>query len=165
MIAPMSTRGRLVGLLTMDHGGADDQYTSEELELASAAANLDATIIERDQLLRQQAALLASNQQMSELIALAHDAIIVRTPASIITSWNQGAERLYGWTEKEAIGRVSHELLQTHFPHSREVNYNLLTLHGQWEGLLTHSRRDVTQVIVESRQVLLRDESGKPTAI
>jgi PAS domain S-box-containing protein len=165
LIAPMSTRGRLVGLLSMDHGDAEHQYTSEELELASAAASLVATIIERDQLLRQQAALLTSNQQMSELIALAHDAIIVRTPDHIITSWNQGAERLYGWTEKEAIGQVSHELLQTHFPHSREVNDNLLTLHGQWEGQLTHSRRDGTQVIVESRQVLLRDESGKPTAI
>jgi len=165
LIAPMSTRGRLIGLLTLDHGGAEHQYISEELELAAAAANLVATIIERDQLLRQQTELLSSNQQMSELIALAHDAIIVRTPTSIITSWNHGAERLYGWTEKEAIGQVSHELLQTHFPHSREVNENLLTLHGQWEGQLTHARRDGTQVIVESRQVLLQDESGEPSAI
>ena len=56
-------------------------------------------------------------------------------------------------------------LLQTRFPYSREVTHNLLTLHGQWEGQLTHSRRDGTQVIVESRQVLLKDESGQPTAI
>jgi PAS domain S-box-containing protein len=165
LIAPMSTRDRLVGLLTLDYGGAEHQYTSEELELAGAAANLVATIIERDQLLRQHTELLSSNQQMAELIALAHDAIIVRTPNSIITSWNHGAERLYGWTEQEVLGQVSHELLQTRFPHSREVNENLLTLHGQWEGQLTHSRRDGTQVIVESRQVLLQDESGRPTAI
>jgi PAS domain S-box-containing protein len=165
LIAPMSTRHRLVGLLTLDYGGADHQYTSEELELAGAAANLIATIIERDQLLRQQTELLASNKQMAELIALAHDAIIVRTPTSSIISWNKGAERLYGWTEQETFGQVSHELLQTLFPYSREVINNLLTLHGQWEGQLTHSRRDGTQVIVESRQVLLRDESGQPTAV
>jgi len=165
LIAPMSIRGRLVGFLTLDHGGAEHEYNSEELELAGAAASMVATLIERDQLLRQQRELLASNQQMSELIALAHDAIIVRTPTSIITSWNQGAERLYGWAAQEAIGQVSHELLQTHFPHSREVNDNLLRLHGQWEGHLTYSRRDGTQVIVESRQVLLRDESGQPSAI
>jgi PAS domain S-box-containing protein len=165
LIAPMSTRGRLVGLLTLDNGGAEHEYTSKELELAGAAANLVATLIERDQLLRQQRELLASNQQMSELIALAHDAIIVRTPTNIITSWNQGAERLYGWAAQEAIGQVCHELLQTQFTHSREVNDNLLRLHGQWEGQLIHSRRDGTQVIVESRQVLLRDESGQPTAI
>jgi PAS domain S-box-containing protein len=165
LIAPMSTRSRLVGLLTLDHGGAEHEYTSDELELAGAAANLVATLIERDQLLQKQRELLASNQQMSELIALAHDAIIVRTPTSIITSWNQGAERLYGWTAQKAIGQVSHTLLQTHFPFSREVTNNLLTLHGQWEGQLTHSRRDGTQVFVESRQVLLRDESGQPGAI
>ncbi len=165
LIAPMSTRHRLVGLMTMDHGGAEHQYTAEEIELAGAAANLVATIIERDQLLQQQKELLASNRQMAELISLAHDAIIVRTPESIISFWNQGAERLYGWTAQEAIGQESHTLLQTHFPHSREVTYNLLALHGQWEGQLTHSRRDGTQVIVESRQVLLRDESGQPIAI
>jgi len=106
-----------------------------------------------------------SNQQMAELITLTHDAIIVRTPENIIIFWNQGAERLYGWTEQEAAGQVSHQLLQTVFPHSREVNDNLLALHGQWEGQLTHTRRDGTQVIVESRQVLVRDESGQPTAI
>jgi len=165
LIAPMSTRDRLVGLLTLDYGGAEHLYTSEELELTGAVANLIATIIERDQLLRHQAELLASNQQMAELIALAHDAIIVRTPESIITSWNQGAERLYGWTEQEASGQESHALLQTRFPYSREVTDNLLTLHGQLEVQLTHARRDGTQVIVESRQVLLKDESGQPTAI
>ncbi|HEY6286092.1 MAG TPA: DUF4118 domain-containing protein, partial [Ktedonobacteraceae bacterium] len=98
LIAPMSTRDRLVGFLSMDYGGAEHLYTSEEFELAGAVSNLVATIIERDQLLRQQAELSASNQQMAELIALAHDAIIVRTPARTIISWNQGAERLYGWT-------------------------------------------------------------------
>jgi PAS domain S-box-containing protein len=102
---------------------------------------------------------------MARLIALAHDAILVRTPESAIIYWNQGAERLYGWKEQEVLGKVSHELLQTQFPHSREVNDNLLALHGQWEGQLTHSRRDGTRIIVESRQVLLRDESGPPTAI
>src|SRR5207249_5020276 len=135
----------LVGLLSLDYGGAEHLYTSEELELAGAAANLTATIFERDQLLRQQTELLASNQQMAELIALAHDAIIIRTQANAITFWNQGAERLYGWTEQETLGQVSHELLQTHFPHSLEVTNNLLALHGQWEGQLTHSRRDGTR--------------------
>jgi PAS domain S-box-containing protein len=165
LIAPMSTGERLVGLLTLDYGGAEHEYTSDELELAGAAAKLVGTIIEREQLLHQQAELLASNQRMAELIGLSHDAIITRTPESVITYWNRGAERLYGWTEQEAMGQGSHDLLQTRFPLSREVTDNLLALHGQWEGQLTHTRRDGTQVIVESRQVLLRDTSGQPTAL
>ena len=61
-------------------------------------------------------ALLIMNQHLAELVALAHDAIIVRDPASIIIFWNQGAEQLYGWTKEEALGKVSHILLQTRFP-------------------------------------------------
>ncbi len=172
LIAPMTIRKHLVGVLTLDYGGAEHQYTSEEVALAGAVANLVATVIERDQLLRQRAEMRAyemvlriKNKQMTELIALAHDAIIVRTPTNTIISWNHGAERLYGWTEQEAIGRLSHELLQTVFPHSREVTDNLLALHGQWEGQLTHTCRNGAQLIVESRQVLVRDESGLPSAI
>jgi PAS domain S-box-containing protein len=172
LIAPMSMREHMVGILALDYGGAEHSYTSEELALAGAVAHLAAMIIERDRLLRKEAemranelALRVSNKQMAELIALAHEAIIVRTPKSVIISWNLGAERLYGWTEQEAAGRVSHELLQTRFPHSREVMDNLLALHGQWEGQLTHTRRDGSQVIVESRQVLVRNESGQPSAI
>ena len=172
LIAPMSIREHLVGILTLDYGGADLFYTSEELALARAVANLAAMVIERDQLLRQRAKLLANelslrirNQQMANLIALAHDAIIVHNPTSAIISWNLGAERLYGWTEQEVVGRVSQKLFQTRFPQSREVTDNLLALHGQWEGQLTHTRRDGSLVIVESRQVLVRNEAGQPSAI
>ncbi|HEY6409895.1 MAG TPA: ATP-binding protein, partial [Ktedonobacteraceae bacterium] len=165
LLAPMSIGDRLVGLLSLDYGGVEHVYTPEERALAGAAANLTATIIERDQLLRQQAALRLHNQRMAELITLAYDAIIVRTPASGIIAWNQGAEQLYGWTEQETVGQVSHELLQTVFPHSREVTDDLLALYGQWEGQLSHTRRDGTQVLVESRQVLVRDEEGVHTAI
>ena len=110
-------------------------------------------------------ALLIMNQHLAELVALAHDAIIVRDPDSVIIFWNQGAEQLYGWTKEEALGQVSHILLQTYFPQSREVINMVLEQWGQWEGLLTHTRRDGKQVIVESRQVLVRDrenqDSGK----
>ncbi|MGE5358028.1 MAG: PAS domain-containing protein, partial [Bacteroidales bacterium] len=33
------------------------------------------------------------------------DAIIGKSPAGIITSWNAGAERLYGFTAEEAVGQ------------------------------------------------------------
>src|ERR1700719_1882382 len=88
-------------------------------------------------------------QHLAHLIDLAHDAIIVRDPASTIIFWNQGARSLYGWTEEEALGQVSHLLLQTRFPQSLEVVDMLLEHWGQWEGQLIHTRRDGAQVIVE----------------
>jgi PAS domain S-box-containing protein len=110
---------------------------------------------QRDQTIRLQA----------NLIELAHDAIIVRNPVSRIVSWNKGAETLYGWAAHEVLGQVTHTLLNTRFPQPREAVDNTLEHEGQWEGELTHTCRDGRQVIVESRQVLVCDEQGHPTAI
>ena len=101
----------------------------------------------------------------NELINRAHDAILVRDPISRALSWNRGAEELYGWTEQEALGRITHTFLKTRFPISRADIDATLEREGQWEGELTHTRRDGSTVIVESRQVLVRDESNQPIAV
>jgi PAS domain S-box-containing protein len=111
------------------------------------------------------AALQKILQLQASLIELAHDAILIRDPASTIVSWNCGAEELYGWTAQEAIGQITHGLLKTQFPESREALDRLLASGERWQGELVHTRRDGTQVIVESRQVLVRDDQGRPTAI
>jgi PAS domain S-box-containing protein len=104
-------------------------------------------------------------QLQASLIEMAHDAILIRDPASIIVSWNRGAEDLYGWTAQEAIGQVTHDLLKTQFPESFEAIELVLAAGEQWQGELVHTRRDGRQVIVESRQVLVSDGQGQPSAI
>ena len=104
-------------------------------------------------------------QLQASLIELAHDAILIRDPESTVVSWNRGAEELYGWTAQEAIGQVTHDLLKTQFPKSREALDLLLANGEQWEGEVVHTRRNGTRVIVESRQVLVRDGQGRPVAI
>lgn len=104
-------------------------------------------------------------QTQADLIALAHDAIIIHDPDSRIVAWNHGAETLYGWSEQEAVGRHLHPLLSTHFPTSQEVVDLALAELGHWEGPLTHSCRTGKHLIVHSRQVLVRNEAGQPTAI
>lgn len=104
-------------------------------------------------------------RQQDQLLSLAHDAILVRDPASRIVSWNEGAEQLYGWTAQEVTGQITHTLLQTRFPLSKEALDHELEQHGQWRGELTYTCRDGRQVIVESRQVLVYDDQGAPSAI
>ena len=101
----------------------------------------------------------------STLINLAHDAILVRDPISRVLSWNHGAEALYGWSEQEALGRITHTLLQTHFPMSLAEIEAQLEREVQWEGELVHTCRDGRTVVVESRQILMRDAQGMPQAI
>ncbi len=101
----------------------------------------------------------------STLINLAHDAIMVRDQISRVLSWNQGAAELYGWSEKEALGRVTYTLLKTRFPLGRAAVDEYLEREIQWEGELVNTRRDGRTVVVESRQVLVRDAQGVPKAI
>ena len=101
----------------------------------------------------------------AELIRHAHDAILVRDPINRVLSWNRGAEKLYGWTEQEVLGRITHSLLKVCYPISLSTLDTVLEHEGQWEGELVHTCRDGNEVIVESRQVLVRDEAGQPLAI
>ncbi len=103
-------------------------------------------------------------QQMA-LINLAHDAIFVRDSIDRVLSWNRGAEELYGWSAQEALGRVAHVLLKTRFPKTQAAVDAALRQEGHWEGELVHTRRDGCMAVVESRQVLVRDEQGNPTTV
>lgn len=44
-------------------------------------------------------------QQLASIITHSDDAIVTKTLAGIVTSWNPGAERIFGWTADEIIGR------------------------------------------------------------
>lgn len=104
-------------------------------------------------------------QLQASLMELASDAIIVRDPASRVVSWNRGAEHLYGWSAPEARGKITHQILQTRFPASRQDIDRFLATGERWEGELTHTRKDGTPVIVESRQVVIRNTAHEPVAI
>ena len=45
------------------------------------------------------------NAQASEALQFSDDAVVGQTVAGVITSWNKGAERLYGYTAAEAVGQ------------------------------------------------------------
>jgi signal transduction histidine kinase/PAS domain-containing protein len=89
LIAPISIRDRFVGLMSLDYGGAEHTYTSEELALAGGVAKLITLVIEREQLLRERAradarelALRQAKERMDEFISIvSHE---LRTPLTTI---------------------------------------------------------------------------------
>jgi PAS domain S-box-containing protein len=102
--------------------------------------------------------------KQAQLLNLANDTIIVRDLNDTITYWNQGAQRLYGFSPAEAVGQCSHTLLKTEFPQPPEEIQEALFKQGYWSGELVHSRRDGSRVFVKSGWTLQRDETGMPLA-
>ncbi|OLC67971.1 MAG: hypothetical protein AUH79_03800 [Betaproteobacteria bacterium 13_1_40CM_4_64_4] len=97
-------------------------------------------------------------RQMVALIDHSSDAIIGRDRDSVITFWNHGAQDMYGWTATEAVGKVSHELLQSSAS-GTDIDALLRSL-DRWQGEVTHARRDGTRMLVESSHVVHRAENG-----
>jgi two-component system, LuxR family, sensor kinase FixL len=160
-----ATRSRAENLLRRARGELEAKVQERTTDLRQSNDQLQAEIAERkrtEDVLRQQALEL---RDQAQLLELAHDAILVRDLTSKIIFWNRGAERMYGWTREEAQGEITHTFLQTAFPRSFEDVEAALHDGGYWEGELVHTRRDRLRIVVASRQVLQRDQSGNPVAI
>jgi PAS domain-containing protein len=57
-----------------------------------------------------------AQREQARLLDLTRDTVFVRDMNDVITYWNHGAEELYEWNREEAMGQVTHRLLQTRFP-------------------------------------------------
>jgi PAS domain S-box-containing protein len=115
-------------------------------------------------LIRHVRALGEIQREQARLLDLTHDTVIVRDMAGVILFWNYGAEEMYGWRKREAIGKVIHSLLKTRFPESLEAATATLLRTGRWDGELIHTRRDGTERVIASRWSIQRNGSGRVLA-
>ncbi len=105
-------------------------------------------------------------QQNLQMLDLASDALIIRELDGTINYWNQGAERMYGFSRQEALGKATHSLFDTIFPRQPLAAISAQLEHQDyWEGELIHRTNHDTQITVFSRWTLQRDEQGNPKAI
>ncbi|MDB6122806.1 MAG: multi-sensor hybrid histidine kinase, partial [Pedosphaera sp.] len=99
------------------------------------------------------------------LLDKAQDAICLNDLAHQILYWNKSAERLYGWSASEALGKNANDLLfHGDLTGSGEAFKSLIRM-GEWHGDLRQVTKTGRKIIVESRWTLMRDDRGESKSV
>ncbi|HEU4343218.1 MAG TPA: PAS domain S-box protein [Candidatus Binatia bacterium] len=93
----LDNSGRLLGMIST-HFDEPHRLSESELRLMDLLARQAADFVERKRAEEAKARLAA-------IVESSDDAIVSKGLDGIITSWNHGAERLFGYTAQEAIGQ------------------------------------------------------------
>jgi len=106
----------------------------------------------------------AQIREQAALLDVTHEAIQVKDLDGRIVLWNKGAERTYGWTSDEVVGRKAAGWLYKD-PAEFEIAQEELLVKGEWQGEIIKRTRDGRDLTVASRWTLVRDAAGNPKAI
>jgi len=105
-------------------------------------------------------------KRLATVIHDAYDAITMQELDGTITSWNRGAEQMYGYSASEAIGMNIAELIPA--GKRREQAGRLKKLHSG-RALASYETQRLTRdkriLDVWLTQTVLKDDAGKPVAI
>ncbi len=108
----------------------------------------------------------AASAQLAAVVEASDDAIIGLTPDGTVTSWNPGAERIYGYKAEEFVGRNLEELMSTQLGRDLNLVFQRV-LHG--ESRRHYETRTVTRdgrLIYASLTLSpIYDESGRVTGV
>jgi PAS domain S-box-containing protein len=103
------------------------------------------------------------HKHYAQIIQSSHEfGIMSFDPKRIITSWNIGAQKIFGWSETEAIGRISDILFTSEDKRTgrpdREAN--MAVKEGKAEDTRWHLRKDGSLVYISGCMSPLYDEHG-----
>jgi two-component system cell cycle sensor histidine kinase/response regulator CckA len=102
--------------------------------------------------------------EQAALLDKAQDAIIVSDLNYYIIYWNKSAERLYGWTEAEAVSKKITELFTEWTIDFSEAQERFLKK-GEWVGELKQFTKSGAELMVQSRWTLIHDKTGVAESI
>ncbi len=158
---PLVARGRLIGKF-MIYYGAPHRFADAEVELALTIARQLGLGIEhtRAEDVRRRAhresALLAAIVETSE------DAIVSKDLQGTITSWNRGAQRVFGYTTEEMIGQSIMLLIP---PDRHNEEHEIIDRVRQGERVepfdTVRRRKDGSEVHVSITVSPVKDASGR----
>jgi PAS domain S-box-containing protein len=111
-----------------------------------------------------EALLRTSEERFRLLVEGARDyAMFLLDPANIITFWSNGAERVFGWTQEEAVGRKGDLIFTPEDKAKRAVEHEIdnALSNGRAPDRRYHLRKDGSRFWADGVLMRLDDEQGR----
>ncbi len=158
LVVPILQGTNLWGLLIAHHCRQPRQWDLENTQLLQQVATQMGLAIRQAELYRQ-------TREQAALIDIATDAIFVRDLEGEIVLWSQGAERLYGWSKQEAIGKKAQQLLKKRSELALDLIIQTTLEKGSWQGEMTQTTKSGREILVASRWTSVQDSAGRPQSL
>ncbi len=156
-IVPIFVEGAWWGVIGFDESAHERDFSAPEQDALKAAADLMGAAIGRMRVEERSVRLAA-------IVESTHDAIVGMLRNGTITSWNRGAEDLYGYTAQEMIGHSIRPLMPLEeLPRLRDVLIRLTAGERLDHFETQFIRKDKTHVAVSMSFSLVRDREGEVT--
>ena len=156
-VAPVPTTDGPGAVLLLDRYRSlfaeDDVVAFTELAIQAAA-------------LAERAQTLAERERLAVIVESSHDAIIGKALDGVITSWNAGAERLYGYHAEEIVGRHASVLSP---PGQEETEAEFMACIARGERIdhlrVNRRRKDGAAITVSLTLSPITDADGRITGV
>ncbi len=103
-------------------------------------------------------------REQADLINKARDAIIVTGLDTVVTFWNKGAERIYGWTSAEVMGRRLEDIFRAEFHPELQRTREGLENADESRCEIRVENKSGKALVIEVSTTLIRDDDGRPKA-
>jgi len=154
IIIPLKVRRKIIGTFNVA-GYRENAFSETELEVANQIALQVAIAMEN-------ARLYEHVSELANITTNAPLAIVGTDNNSIITSWNKGAETIFGYKSEEIIGKSSQILI----PDDLKIQRNELLSEALRKGILEEINTERitvagTRIHVKITYTVIKDEKGK----
>jgi PAS domain S-box-containing protein len=101
----------------------------------------------------------------ANLLDIVSDAVFSINTEFSIQSWNKGAEEMYGWKEKEVMGKNATKVLKSILTNGLNRNNAVENLknYGEWRGEVIHHRKNGSPIYVLVSTNTIRNSQGEIT--
>ena len=166
LMLPLAVGGRIIGLVELEQTRRTRDFSADEIRLVQALVAQAGVAIEHARLFEERVRAEREAQErrlyLEAVLDAAPDAIVTLDAQHRLVEWNAGAERLFGYTQKEVIGHSIDDLIANPDAFEEAVNLTRRVMSGAEltpiEAVRTRKDGSPVDVLVAGSPIQMGDE-------